>query len=105
MGALNSLINRANDLGLLQPLLRHGHGQRVSLYADDVVLFLQPCHDELVLIKEIMRVFGSATGLVTNISKCSMTPIQFEEQNLVIAQELLPCKVVPVRESVIYGRA
>jgi hypothetical protein len=52
-----------------------------------------------------MRVFGSATSLVTNISKCSMTPIQFEEQNLVIAQELLPCKVVPVRESVIYGRA
>jgi hypothetical protein len=45
MDVLNSLILKAHDLGLLQPLLRHGRGQRISLYADDVVLFLKPERD------------------------------------------------------------
>jgi hypothetical protein len=40
MDVLNSLFLKADELGLLQPLLRHGIVQRVSLYADNVVLFL-----------------------------------------------------------------
>ena len=53
MDVLNSLILKAQDLGLLQPLLRRGRGQHISLYADDVVLFLKPEIDELNLLKEI----------------------------------------------------
>lgn len=71
MDVLNCLITRACEQGLLQPLLRQGNGQRVSLYAENVVLFLQPM-EELFLTKEILRIFRVASGLVTNISKCSM---------------------------------
>jgi hypothetical protein len=39
MDVFNSLITKASELGLLQPLLRRGKGQRISLYADDVVFF------------------------------------------------------------------
>jgi hypothetical protein len=42
MDVLHSLFLKANELGLLQPLLRQGNGQRVSLYADDAVAFLKP---------------------------------------------------------------
>jgi hypothetical protein len=42
----------------------------VSLYIDDVVMFLQPHRDELSLVKEILKIFGVASGLVTNIRKC-----------------------------------
>jgi hypothetical protein len=94
MDVLNSLFQKANDVGLLGPLLRRGGGQRVSLYADDVVVFVQPNSNELGVVKELLRVFGKASGLITNISKCSMTPIQCEEHIIVAAQQMLPCNVV-----------
>jgi hypothetical protein len=51
MDVLNFLIKRAADLGQLLPLLRRGAGQRVSMYVDDVVLFVQPVASELTLTK------------------------------------------------------
>jgi hypothetical protein len=95
MDVLNSLLTRANDLRLLQPLLRHGNGQRVSLYADDVVLFLQPSVEEFEVVKEILRVFGEDSGLITNLNKCSMTPIQCGDQHLEVAQEVMPSNMIP----------
>jgi hypothetical protein len=95
MDVLNYLIQKASNLGLLQPLLRRGSGQRVSLYADDVVLFLKPKEEEFAVIKEIIWIFGMASGLITNLNKCSLTPIQCEEQDIVAAQFFfLPCRVL-----------
>jgi hypothetical protein len=74
-------------------LLRRGHGQRISLYVDDVVIFLQSRTDELALTKELLRIFENATGLVTNISKSSVTPIQCGEEELAEVQEVMACKV------------
>jgi hypothetical protein len=66
-------------MGLLQQLLRNGNGQRVSRYADDVVLFLQPRGEEVSVVKEILIIFGETSGLLTNLSKCSMTPVQCDD--------------------------
>jgi hypothetical protein len=63
MDVLNSLTLKAQERGLLQPLLRHGNGQRISLYADDVVLFLQPNREEITVVMVILRIFGEASGL------------------------------------------
>jgi hypothetical protein len=82
MDVLHSLFLKANELGLLQPLLRQGNGQRVSLYADDDVVFLKPNRNKVIVVKEILRIFGEASGLVTNINKCSLTPIRCVEQDL-----------------------
>jgi hypothetical protein len=79
MDMLNSLISKASERGLLQPILRRGNGQRLSLYANDVVMFVQPHRNEMLLIKEILRIFGAASGLVTNIQKSSVTPIRCQE--------------------------
>jgi hypothetical protein len=38
MDVLNSMVVKACEQGLLQPLLHRGSSQRISLYADDVVL-------------------------------------------------------------------
>lgn len=94
MDVLNSLIAKASEQGLLQPILRRGNGQRTSLYADDVVLFLQPRMEDLSLVKEILRIFGVASGLVTNITKCSVTPLQCGEQEMAVVQQVLSCNVV-----------
>jgi hypothetical protein len=94
MDVLNSLVSKASERGLLQPILRRGNGQRLSLYVDDVVMFLQPHRNELLLIKEILRIFGAASVLVTNIRKSSVTPIRCQEQDLEVVQNTLPCSVV-----------
>lgn len=57
MDALNSLFSKASDLRLLQPLSRRNPGQRISLYADDVVLFIRPVKEELNLTMEILGKF------------------------------------------------
>jgi hypothetical protein len=95
MDVLNSLFQKANELGFMEPLIRRGKGQRVSLYVDDVVLFVQPNRNELGVVKELLRVFGKASGLITNISKCNMTHIQCEDHVIDAAQQVLPCNVVP----------
>lgn len=52
---LNSLIMKAAEQGLLQPILRNCRGRRLSLYADHVVPFLWPRVEEVTLIKEILK--------------------------------------------------
>jgi hypothetical protein len=42
-----------------------------SLYADDVVLFCHPTPDDIVAIKEILLLFGRASGLQVNFTKSS----------------------------------
>jgi hypothetical protein len=66
---------------------------RVTLYTDDVVLFMQPHLEELGLVKETLRIFGVASGLVTNIRKSSVIPIGCGDQDLERVQEALPCNV------------
>lgn len=49
MDVLNSLFVKAGAEGLLQPLSPRVASQRLSLYADDVVLFIKPRAEELQL--------------------------------------------------------
>ncbi|GJM85001.1 hypothetical protein PR202_ga00728 [Eleusine coracana subsp. coracana] len=93
MDILNVLIQKASDEGLLQPLARRPLQHRVSLYADDVVMFLRPVASDLNLITEILRVFGTASGLKINIQKSSVAPIRCSEEEVVAIQQLLPCEV------------
>jgi hypothetical protein len=46
-----------------------------SLYADNIMLFMHPDAREAWAVKELLRVFGEASGLHTNLAKCSITPI------------------------------
>ena len=65
MDVLNSLFLKAEAEGLLSPLL--STGQRLSLYADDVALFIRPTEEDLQLTKDILRCFGEASRLQTNL--------------------------------------
>jgi hypothetical protein len=94
MDVLNSLISKATERGLLHLILRRGNGQWISLYADDMVMFLHPQRDELALVKEILNIFGTASGLVTNIRKSSVTPIRCQDQDVEVVQTTMPCTVV-----------
>jgi hypothetical protein len=63
------MINLVDSRGLLSPLRPRSIKQRVSLYADDVVVFLSPVVLDLVMIKAILDLFRRASRLTTNINK------------------------------------
>jgi len=45
-----------------------------SLYADDVVIFLQPSASDIRITLDILQLFGEASGLRTNVQKSSVHP-------------------------------
>jgi hypothetical protein len=45
------------------------------LYADDVALFINPSQEDILGTRTVLEAFGSATGLITNLTKSSVTPI------------------------------
>ena len=55
---------------------------RVSLYADDVVIFANPTREEVQALLQILHSFVDATGLRLNQEKSSVAPIRCEGINL-----------------------
>jgi len=91
MDVLNSLINYATRHHLLQPLTVQQAIHRASFYADDAVIFLRPCVDDLRTMKQILDIFGQASGLHTNFSKSSAFPIQCSQEEVQQISEHLAC--------------
>ena len=55
MDVLNCLIEKASNEGLLQPLAARNIHHRVSLYTDDVVLFLRPVATDLQMAEDLLQ--------------------------------------------------
>jgi hypothetical protein len=89
MDVLNSLYLKAEAEGLLLPL--HSTGQRLSLYADDVALFIRSEEEDLQITKELLQVFGEASGLQTNLQKSCMIPIHCDREIVEVVNSTLQC--------------
>ena len=93
MDVLCYLVKKAADEALLQPLPRRTLQHRISLYADDVVLFLQPSINDISLTLDILQLFGEASGLKTNVQKSTVLPIHCMAEHLTTLQAHLPCQI------------
>jgi mannosylglycoprotein endo-beta-mannosidase len=82
MDVLGHMISKAEAEGLLMSLSRRALQHRISIYADDVVLFLRPVAGDINLTMGILDLFGEATGLKTNLQKSSVLPIRCGETEL-----------------------
>jgi hypothetical protein len=91
MEVLHFMLERATQEGQLAPLVDTGLRQRTSIYADDVVAFLKPRVDDLRTFAAIVDDFGVASGLRTNLSKCSAHPVDVAAQ----VDRELGCPVLP----------
>ena len=87
------LVHRASEEELLQPLARRALQHRISLYVDDVVIFLRPTASDINITLDILQLFGEASGLKTNIQKSSVHPIQCLEEDKAILHNHLPCQI------------
>ena len=91
------VINRAfcwlDSEGYFEPLSNAGMVQRVSLYADDLVLFVSPSERDLSVLKLVLQVFGESSGLFSNMDKSVATPIHCSAADLDRIQSILTCRI------------
>ncbi|XP_073363007.1 uncharacterized protein [Aegilops tauschii subsp. strangulata] len=90
---LNSLLLRAVDNSLLQRLTTRHAASSISLYADDVVIFCHLDSHDIATVRELLRVFGVASGLRTNFDKCSATPIRCSDDHIDTIKSEMQCPV------------
>jgi hypothetical protein len=63
------------------------------MYADDKVLFLNPVQGELWLATTIFDLFQGTSNLGCNVAKCQFVPICYDDDQVMLAQQLFPCLV------------
>ena len=80
--------------GALSPITNRSAKLRLSLYADDAAIFLNPAKEDVQETLHILTTFGAVSGLLTNINKSAVYPICCENINL---DEVMECFQCPVK--------
>ncbi|KAM0914464.1 hypothetical protein ACQ4PT_011473 [Festuca glaucescens] len=93
MDVLARLIAAANRQGILNKIGNRELHHRISLYADDVILFANPNLNEIDDIKNLLQLFGEATWLHANFAKSSITPIHCQDIDLSQLTSAFGCPV------------
>ena len=93
MEPLQLMLKRATAEGLLSPICNRNARIRISLYADDAAIFLNPITEEVQVVENILRAFGCASGLVTNTDKSAVYPVCCDGMNLQHVMEAFQCQV------------
>jgi hypothetical protein len=71
MDLLQSILNKAKDMGLLRlPLIQH-YGQDYSIiqYVDDTILIMEACPRQLIFLKVVLNSFAMSIGFHLNYQK------------------------------------
>jgi hypothetical protein len=76
---LGYLIKKAKVKGLLQPTAPRTFHPHISLHADDAVIFRKPAATEIVVVLNILHLFGEASGLKNSVLKSKVFPIRCVE--------------------------
>lgn len=93
MDVLGLLFSKAEEAGLLQLLSNRKKLHRISIYVDDVALFLHPTQEDISISLEILELFGNASGLRNNAQKSNIFPIRCSQHTILGVQNCLPCEI------------
>jgi hypothetical protein len=80
MDTLQAVVQWAVEHGLLTDLGFNQGIPRVSIYADDAVLFFRPYDGDMEIISLLVVVFANANGLKINMQKSHATCIRCDEE-------------------------
>jgi hypothetical protein len=69
MEPLQQLLHLVVERGVLNQILPRSRGIKASLYADDISIFIKPTKHDVDALKELLEMFGLASGLCTNLQK------------------------------------
>jgi hypothetical protein len=99
MEDLSRMVIKAVEVELFESLASISPIQRISVYADDVLLFLKPEEKELWAVKNILSIFGEASGLHVNFGKTTATMIRGTPTEEERTARILGCELAafPIR--------
>jgi len=66
-------LDKATEQELLSPIGSSNAKIRMSLFADDAAIFLNPIGAEVQVVKRVLTTFGTASGLITNTERAQFT--------------------------------
>jgi hypothetical protein len=66
----------------------------LSLYADDLIMFIAPVASDLSLTSKILELFEGVSGLQCNLNKYQIAPIRCGEAQVNLATSYFSCNVV-----------
>jgi hypothetical protein len=81
---LQTIINKAKEARVLRLPIDVGYTTNFPIiqYADDTLLIMEACPQQLFVLKEILNTFAYSTGLKVNYSKSSIYPINISNERL-----------------------
>jgi hypothetical protein len=79
---LHHIMCKETQDGLITPRRDRAARLRLSLYADDAVIFINPVKEDFGMIMALMMCFDDATRLRINVNKSSVAPIRYSQVNL-----------------------
>jgi hypothetical protein len=83
---MSGLLRLPIDLGHIDDFL-------IVEYADDTLLIMEACPQQLLVLKSILNTFADSTGLKVNYSKSSMFPINISTERLNHLASTFQCRV------------
>jgi hypothetical protein len=90
---LSHMVAKFAELELLQSLSRLALQHQISLYADDVALFLCLEAADIQVTMDNLQLFGESSGLKTNQHKSNVLPIGCGTPKIQVVHEQLPCEL------------
>ncbi|CAM0949967.1 unnamed protein product [Alopecurus aequalis] len=88
---LARLMDKAQLDGILAPLCDQTLRHRTSIYADDVMIFVNPSVPDVMAPIKILKLFGDSTGLHTNLQKSKVLPIRCDDIDINPFLQIMGC--------------
>lgn len=82
IGPLQRILRKALIDQVIQPALTGNTQAAISMYADDTAIFVQPKHEELQALHQILQTLGQAAGLRVNLTKTDVYTINCDQIDL-----------------------
>lgn len=93
MDSLTCMMIKAQQMGAISAMPSCTPFQRLSIYADDVILFIQPIVSDLSFFREALQIFGTVSSLHINYAKSSAIMIRSEEEDTLRVAQALPWRM------------
>lgn len=93
MDILHRMFKKASCDGVLRRMSPPAVKYQCSMYTNDVILFIWPTVQKASAVKQILNIFGQASGLQTNLAKCLVTVIYGGKEALPDILAILGCRV------------
>lgn len=90
---LKRLLTITENESTLSPIQGRTAKLRISLYADDAVMFVNTVREEIEVIRTNFDAFGRVSGLKINLDKSAAYPIRCEGLDISSIMERMPCQI------------